>query len=193
MMTWEQFLGYDAEEAIQEEYLAMHPAEAPFISFGTRQYYNPLSYLKPDIFVSTPGNKRYLEIKPISDSGVVGGVAKMIKNAVVFGPAGYKADVAWQPLSPVLQTPSGETIFVINVGGVVFYQDAELLEWKLITVGAVVTAKDLLPYLKFQGRLLLRPALARISVLASGARTADSGRLYQQVGIGGVLAVGGAF
>ncbi len=193
MLTWELFLGYDAEDAMQAEYLAMPPAEAPFISFGTRQYYNPVRYLKPDIFVSTRGNKRYLEIKPISTSGVAAGVAKMVKNATAFGPAGYKPDAAWQPLSPVLRTPSGETIFVINVGGVVFYQDVELLEWRLITVGAVVTAKDLLPYLKFQGRLLLRPALARISVMAAGARTVDSARLNQHVGIAGVLALGGAF
>lgn len=92
----------------------------------------------------------------------------------------------------MLQIPSGETIFVINVGGVVFYQDVELLQWQLITVGAVVTAKDLLPYLKFQGRLLWRPALARISVMANGVRTADSARLNQHVGIASILALGGA-
>src|ERR1043166_3241349 len=35
-MSWEQFLGYDAEEAIQAEYLATHVAPPGMIQFGTR-------------------------------------------------------------------------------------------------------------------------------------------------------------
>ena len=83
-------------------------------------------------------------------------------------------------------------IFVINVGGIVFYQDIELLEWKLIAVGAVLGARDLLPYLKYESRLRLQPALARSLAMARGARTADSARLFQHVGIASLLALGGA-
>ena len=101
----------------------MHPGEAAFISFGTQQYGKRdrvTTFLKPDIFVSTPGSKRYLEIKPISGSGVTAGAAKMIANDILFGPAGYKPDIAWQPMSPILITSTGERIFVVNVGGASF-------------------------------------------------------------------------
>ena len=112
-------------------------------------------------------------------------------NLLAFGPAGYSPDTKWQPLSHLIETPSNKRIFVINVGGIVFYQDVEFLEWQLISVPAIVAATQLLPYLKFHNGLLLRPAMARINSMARSAHSADTARLQQQLAIADLLAVFG--
>jgi len=166
--SWEQFMGYEAEEAIEEEYTAMHPAEASagFISYGTQQSFTRggvLSYLKPDIFVSTPNNKRFLEIKPISTSGVAKGVAKIALDYARFRRAGYKPDKLWQPLEHILVTPSGEKIYVINVGGIVFYQDVKLVEVELLAAATITVPKDLLEYVYASQLEEALPVLIRVS------------------------------
>jgi RHS repeat-associated protein len=190
-MTPEQLLGYDAEEAIQEEYLSTHPGQSSQIFFGKWTGNGTGSFLKPDIMNMANVPPTYLEIKPISPSGVAKGVAKMALNATFYGPLKYQPERFWQPRYPLLDTPDG-MIFVVNIDGIVFYQDAALLEYELITLAAVKNARDLLPYLKFGARKLAYVA-ARAYRLATVSYATQNAELQQDVGIGTILATGGAF
>jgi RHS repeat-associated protein len=155
-------LGYDAEKAIDDEYLATHVGQKEDIEFGNWQFYSLSSYLKPDIMNSYPDEMHFLEIKPISASGVSKGVAKIILDNECFGPY-YTADKKWQPRTSLLRTPrTGTTIFVINVQGIVFYQNIDELEMELLAAAVITTPEELLELLRFPQLLELEPALIRI-------------------------------
>src|ERR1700722_5485204 len=102
-------------------------------------------YLKPDILNSYSKEMHFLEIKAISMGGIVSGAAKILIDYGAY--PSYSPDTKWQP-THVLVTPNTRTtIFAINVAGVVYYQDVDEIEWKLITVASIKAARDLLPYL----------------------------------------------
>ncbi len=162
--SWAQDLGYDAEQAIDEEYLATHVGQEPDIEFGNWQMTSLSSYLKPDIMNSFPSEMHYLEIKPISTSGVAKGIAKIALDYEQFGPY-YSADTKWQPRTALLKTPeTGTTIFVRNVGGIVFYQNVDRLQMELIVAAVITTPQELLEYLRFP-IWELAPALREASLV----------------------------
>ena len=114
--SWSQELGYDAEEAIDDEYRAMHVGQIGIL-FGGAVDYNVsgiTGFLKPDIY--NPNEKTFLEIKPISISGVAKGIAKIALDYGAFSDC--SPDTTWQSRTALLKTPStGTIIFVRNVGG----------------------------------------------------------------------------
>jgi RHS repeat-associated protein len=65
--SYEQVLGYDAEEAIQDLYVQQHPGDK--ISLSKREFRkdNPLRWLFPDIYNRT--QSKWLEVKPLSPTG----------------------------------------------------------------------------------------------------------------------------
>jgi len=189
-----QELGYDAEDAINNEYLATHVGQERSITFGTRQYFSISSYLKPDIFNSYPTEKHFLEIKPISTSGVFKGIAKIALDYENFKPD-YSPDTQWQSRTYLLTTPStGTTIFVRNIGGIIFYQDIDLLQKKLILTAVLTTPKGVLQLLRFPYLGELAPAFARLLGFAEGGglATAVSADLGASVGIASSNATMGA-
>jgi RHS repeat-associated protein len=160
-MDWDSYFGYEAEKAIDDEYEATHLGDGAI--YGAQQPTGLGSYLKPDIFNTK--RKTFLEIKPISESGISKGVSKMILDEAVFGPLTLKfsPEASWQPRSHILQTDEDGPIFVINVGGLVLYKNAKELEWQLISVGSIKIAYDLLPYLYRLSISELAPAVARMT------------------------------
>jgi hypothetical protein len=176
-MSWESYMGYAAEEAIQDEYRQTHLGDA--VEYGTWQYGSASAYLKPDIF--NKRQQRFLEITDISAAGVVRGPAKILKDYALFRRSGYKPDTSWQPRSRLLITADEEMIYVINIGGVLYYKNIDELKWQLITVGSIKAASDLLPYLQMTwanvGPLILK--FGRMAVGVEAAETED-----MEVGIG---------
>ncbi|HLX69591.1 MAG TPA: LamG-like jellyroll fold domain-containing protein [Verrucomicrobiae bacterium] len=192
--SFEQFLGYDAEQAIDDEYLATHAGQARFIQFGLQQQ-GVTRILKPDIFNSYPSEMHFLEIKPISFSGVSKGVAKIALDTFQYKTLGFSPDTQWQPPSALLKTPNGETILVRNVNGILFYQDIDLLEWKLVAAAIITTPKELLDYLTVADVDALEE-LAPIYVRATAARSAmatlETAEIEDNVDIGIDLEMEGA-
>ena len=168
--SWAQNLGYDAERAIDEEYRETHLGQAGIL-FGNAVGYNIggiTGFLKPDIY--NPNEKTFLEIKPISSSGVAKGVAKLLIDYGAF--PGFSPDTKWQSRTALLRTPTtGTTIFVRNVGGIVFYQNIDRLQMELITAAVITTPQQLLEYLRFP-IWELAPALREASLVPE-IETAD--------------------
>lgn len=159
-MSWESYFGYEAEDTINDEYKETHPTDE--VTYGDHQYNWSLTrYLKPDIFNMT--QLKYLEIKPISSSGIAKGILALGRDYAFYKKSGYSADTEWQPRSCILETADDGPIYVRNVGGIVFYQNVDSLEMELITTAVITAPKELLEYLTSSAELA--PALARIYAL----------------------------
>jgi hypothetical protein len=120
------------------------------------------------------------------------GLAKMDIDEAAFGPLTlkYGPEASWQPRSHLLETTDGETIFVINVGGLVLYKDIDELKWELITVTSIKAAQELLPYLTRLSVAELQPVVIRMAVRAGIAEGADIGATW---GVASENATMGAF
>ena len=187
-MSWDSYFGYEAERTIEDEYEATHAGDGTM--YGARQS-TGTSFLKPDIF--NPTKKKFLEIKPISVSGISKGLLKMGIDEAAFGKftLGFSPDASWQPRSHLLETDEDGLIYVINVGGLVLYKDVDELKWQLIAVGSIKAASDLLPYLRLS-MADLSPLAARIRVLSLGIATEEEADIEDSVLMGGETALMGA-
>lgn len=89
----------------------------------------------------------------------------------------------------------------MNVAGVVYYQDKDLVEKTLevlVLSGAAYSAKDLLNHVIQRGIAVglkagLRPALAYSSGVAASGSAADKGRGTVMTSIAGLLSLMGGF
>jgi hypothetical protein len=136
--------------------------------------------LKPDVFNRT--RKTFLEIKPFSPSGIVGGYAQVLTYELFFAFAGFVPDIAWQPEPMVLEDipEFGYPIAVFNVGGVLFYTDMidNIKDFSAIT--ALDTALLLRKFRAAQATAAFISAADELAVatrLGSTAIAANSARL----------------
>jgi RHS repeat-associated protein len=181
--SWEQFLGYEAEEVIQEQYSRDHRYTPPeLIDFGTRLYYSPTKYLKPDI--QNHDIMTWIEIKPLSIAGVRDGELKRRLNKRRF-PA-YRPESEWSP-PKIMRTESDIVILVFNVYGVVYYQEIDLMDVGVLSLIGPVSAKSLLNYAIRVDRKTVGGALRVSKKMAIGGKAADNTRFEEQVGVAGVL------
>lgn len=93
--SWEQFLGYEAQDAIIENYEDTHPwinrneiVSDMRVPVKSRKY----TYLKPDIL--NLQTKQWLEVKPLSPFGIARGVVKYALDYKLLKPLGYFPDVS---------------------------------------------------------------------------------------------------
>jgi RHS repeat-associated protein len=141
-----QSFGYEVEWAVWPYYKADHPGDIVIRGLWARTGPNPS--LKPDIFNFTA--RKYLEIKPLSTSGVIDAEIKMVLNAINFGPSGYGPDKVWEPaVNPLVV--DGTPTYIRNVGGVLFYTDVRDNFEDLAGVATIQAIKNILT------QLLLRP------------------------------------
>ena len=161
-----QQFGYLAHDAIEQIYAEDHPGDVllPFGSpTGLGGALNPLSRLKPDIFNVT--KKRWAEIKPLSQSGIVkGAIQYAAYNG--FDLFGYYPDVGWQPSTHETFAGSDPIVF-FNAGGVIFYTDAVSNLKDLLTLTTIQAVRQY--YLANQAVIArgLIQSLARARTLAS--------------------------
>jgi len=175
--SWEQFMGYEAQDAIVDHYKDTHPWINPndilsdaHVPVKSRKY----TYLKPDII--NKATKQWLEIKPLSPWGIAKGLAKYKLDKTLL--KGYSADAGWTPLLE-LETDSGEAILVVNCGGVVYWIDKDFVTDSAgfaagVAAGAV--ADQLLKYVAQQVAVRsLAPMAARATAFLAEAFSADVG------------------
>jgi hypothetical protein len=104
--------GYAVEAKLEKIYRKQYPRNRT--TFGGLQF-----GLKPDIVDHTM--KRFMEIKPLSMSGIAKGIAQITLYSAVFGRKGYHRGT-WTPPSP--QTIDGNLkVWFVNIQGVIFYTD----------------------------------------------------------------------
>ena len=168
-MSWKSYFGYEAEGTIQTEYKATHPGDV--VSYG-----QVMRVFKPDIY--NVSKKTFLEIKPISGSGIASGLLQLGIYKKAFKP--FKPEVTWQPRSCLLETAEDGLIYVINVQGIVFYQDIDEIKWGLITATSIKVAYDLLPYLVRLSATELAPVVVRMT---TGLGTAFAADIQETTGI----------
>jgi RHS repeat-associated protein len=139
-LDFEASYGRQVEQEVNSQYLSSHPnVEHPFISFGQtlgRAIGPVVPYfaLKPDIlnysgFLSSPvlanagaGRSTWLEIKPLSISGIAKGVAKMSVVCAVLCPESFAPEFSWDIPNPTINV-GGRDLILMNVGGIIFYTD----------------------------------------------------------------------
>ena len=88
-----QATGYAVERAIAPYYRESHPGAD--VVFGQWAQVGYWPSLKPDVFNRT--DKRFLEIKPFSLSGITTGPAQLLMYELFFGFEGYRPEYEWTP------------------------------------------------------------------------------------------------
>jgi len=182
-----QAFGYLAE--IQDIYAKDH--------FGDRVLYGQWTrlggvtgdafQLKPDVFNVT--KRKWVEIKPLSLSGISRAQASYAKYLLTFSPFGYLPEIGWKPSTHVTIAGSTEIVF-FNAGGIVFYTDAtdNIEDLLVLTSVAAVRAFVKSPIGR---RIIARTAvgvLGRIPILVTTRTTIDTQRLETHISIGSLFA-----
>jgi hypothetical protein len=186
-----QGFGYLAEAAIQTIYANDHPGNAVLYGQWTRLggALGKAFKLKPDIFNTT--TRRWAEIKPLSQSGLVrAGISYAAYNAA-FLPFRYRPDASWNPSTHSAMAGSDPIIF-FNAGGIIFYSDAisNVKDVLGLTTIAAARAYFLANEMTLSEGLI--SSLARIRALAIGAQGANTGQIESDVSTGVLIdAVGG--
>ena len=86
--------GYEAEDVIQDVYRRNHPRDKVVYGKWTRLPFLNLLRLKPDIL--NHSSKKWLEIKPLSPSGLAEAPVA-IEKYVPMRLCGYHPDAGWVP------------------------------------------------------------------------------------------------
>ncbi|MFZ6778501.1 transglutaminase domain-containing protein [Undibacterium sp. Ji83W] len=123
--------GRDVEGEVQKQYDQDHSMNR--VIYGRVWRYSDTDFYKPDIQDLTL--EKYQEIKPLTPSGIVAGIAQMDAYDIAFGiksAFGILSGSNWQrgdwnpPRQPV--TVGGiRPVFFITVGGIIFYTDDKQL------------------------------------------------------------------
>ena len=126
-----QKFGYWVEEAIARDYQRQHqdvPIDVTFGGWAQLGQQGGWAFMaKPDILNHT--DMTYMEIKPLSISGLILGEAQMLMREVQLGPFGYEPDGIWASTPQVTFLQNGIPIVYVNFQGLVLYTDVtELLE-----------------------------------------------------------------
>jgi hypothetical protein len=109
--------GYAIEARVQTQYIIDYPAND--VLFGRPGGLGRKPLLKPDILDRT--RKIWMDVKPMSFSGVADAAATWNVYNKNFGRVGYAPDRTWLP---GIQNPipyDGKLFFIVNVQGVLFY------------------------------------------------------------------------
>ena len=194
----DQEFGYAVEAEVEPQYAADHLVYmTPFGPTAQRILYgkwsrlgggfiaslaNSAYRLKPDIL--NLSLMQWLDDKPLSKSGIPSAIASWSLYTGSLGFFGIQPDPLWVPKMQPLAV-FGTPVWVINVGGILFYTDDQQkfeTARRTIEVGAAVTAAwALLNLMDIVGRSLIRTA---IQGTAAGLGT--------EVGTATMLAVEGA-
>jgi hypothetical protein len=142
----------------------------------------PLYRAKPDITNMT--KKTYNEIKPLSPSGIVAGIAQMALRVVQFSGYGFVPDFTWVPPEQPLIVGT-QLISVINIGGVLFYTDVEINTTEVLVYTTVDVALTI--YNNSGAKYAAMNALPRALVMADTSRKIDEARLEAQCPVGAML------
>ena len=183
-----QKFGYEVEDAIEPLYEDDHKGDNVVFGRWNRVGLNPR--LKPDIL--NHSKKQWLEIKPLSYSGIAGAVFKEGLYFASLSWASYYPDTQWTPPGGGLVWVGTVQVFVFNVGGILFYTDALDLMKDVALLASVKFVSD--AYRLLQCSRLAGSALfegARVARLAGVATTGSQSRVEVSSGMASILAAMG--
>jgi len=174
-----QSFGYLAEAAIQDVYASDHKGDIVLYGRWTR-FGGPHSEaykLKPDILNMSPKKKSWLEIKPLSISGVASSATQYAKYNALFLPFGYSPEVSWTPSKHFVYAGQVQICF-FNAGGIVFYTDLVDLFEDLAILASVQAVRG---FIASRGGLFIARSLvnvgSRIPALVRARISIDTNRL----------------
>ena len=116
--VWNQFFGYEVEDEIEDVYAREFPGNN--VTFGKWGRLSGIFRAKPDIL--DHDRLKYMEIKPLSPSGLAAAGVQMKLRQDQFFHRGYTPDVTWHVMPTVIYPWCIPTVF-FNVAGVLFYTD----------------------------------------------------------------------
>jgi len=173
--------GNQAHRVIEDEYQAEHPGA---ICGATRGIL--ATGLKPDIFDGPNGV--FMEIKPLSLSGVAKGAIQIAAYELAFRPLGYSRGTTW-PAGGRQSNVGPIPIVYFNVQGVIFYTDVIDNVDDVISVTTFALARQFILKNSALTTRAVTASLARIPGLVATGKAADSARLQQMFGISVLLTI----
>ena len=132
---YSQAFAAKVEDEIELKYTESHPEDEPSITYGKWARVGDNFKLNPDIL--NHRTKTYLEIMPLSLTGVATATLQMAIYSESLSSVGYKPDVEWSP-SPNTIYPDNVPTLVFNVQGVLFYTDSTQLAEEAKNVTEIV-------------------------------------------------------
>ena len=157
--------GYVIEPRIQAQYVVDYPGNDYL--FGEQARLGKNLLLKPDIFDRT--RRIWMDIKPLSFTGITAASATLSLYNTNFSPLGYVPDTSWEP---TYQNPigyGGKLFFIKNIEGILFYT-VDTDNRRLKNVQTLAGARQLLRDLQRQETI--GKFLAGASIFAVGAGAA---------------------
>lgn len=168
--VFSQEFGYAVEDEIETLYsLSIYGANN--MTYGRWARLPELLRAKPDILDRT--RQRYMEIKPLSPSGIIAAIAQMALRQTQFLPLGYYPDATWH-VEPHTIYPLGIPTIFFNVAGVLFYTDVIDLGEDYVAIVTLDQAWKLLGNPKMAKTYGV--AIARVLGLSNSGRAADGAR-----------------
>jgi hypothetical protein len=142
--------------------------------------------LKPDILNKT--KHKWLEIKPLTPSGVVSAKISYDKYLLALGAFSYLPEISWTPSTHRVIAGSVQ-IFFFNAGGIVFYTDATDFAEDLLVLTSYAAVKE---FMRSPAGLRLAKyalgSLSRVPGLVTARVKIDDSRFQGHLNIGFVLA-----
>jgi len=138
---YSQQFGYAVEEEIAKIYRKDHPNN-PNVTFGAQAGIGFVENLKPDIL--NHDLRTFLEIKPLSISGVAKGRAQLLAYQISLGlGAGYEPEERWAPSEHFIY-PMGKLTVFFNAEGILFYTDEQEVMEEALTATTITAAAKIL-------------------------------------------------
>ena len=125
-----QGFGYAVEKEVEVHYKKDFPGS--IVSFG--EVYG----FKPDVLDHS--RKRWMEVKPLSLSGVAKAELQWMLYTIFYGQLGYQADTQWAPGAVIVD---GQPTFIFNFEGILFYTDSTRNLTELTAAAAIANMNNL--------------------------------------------------
>lgn len=139
--------GYRVESLVRDAYRSDYPSntarDGRMTKLGDRVKWalGGVFYLKPDIFDTD--RKIWMEVKPFSIAGIAAAAAQHGIYTFGFAAFDYEPDGEWVPDGhSVFDSNTGETYYIFNVGGILFYSDIRENMEDVLALGALSLANE---------------------------------------------------
>jgi RHS repeat-associated protein len=178
--------GYKAHAAIESAYQAEHPGAIVGTKVGLLG-----TPFKPDILDGV--NRTFMEIKPLSLSGIAKGIAQIATYDVAFSFSGKGYSRGTWPSKVRGANVGMDQIAYFNVQGVIFYTDATDNLDDIASIATFALARQFVVQNSAQLIRTFSGIMVRIPGIAVGGAATDNARLYGMTGIVALIGLMGAY
>jgi RHS repeat-associated protein len=167
--------GNMVHEEVQNQYKTDPKHAGHEMTFGKPANIGDYFALKPDILNKT--KRRWLEIKPLSISGLASGVSQVSWYGASLCPEDYWPDIGWEIPDP-FPIVNGTPVALIHTGALIFYTDQKVTTVEIAAATSIAMARLLQKTLEMRATVSLVDDMVWIRRMIPAALSANRSRTY---------------